>query len=161
MASQTWEDYLRSRNVNTNADSSNQSAAQQQLQQPNYGPLGDIASTLGTLYTGSQLSGAYGQSADAATQQANTLQSQMASMPTLDSLYGQNSPYSQQLQQTLAAKDAAAGRNSQYGQRAVQLQAALADKGSQYAAQQAQMANQYNQAQTAANNAKSKIVVDE
>ena len=48
----------------------------------------------------------------------------------LASLYGQNSPYSQQLQQSLLRKDAAAGRRSQYGTRNVELQARLADLAS-------------------------------
>lgn len=44
---------------------------------------------------------------------------------SIASLYGPNSPYAQQMQQTLARQDAAAGRNSQGGTRAVQLAAAL------------------------------------
>lgn len=44
---------------------------------------------------------------------------------SLQQLYSPNSPYAQQLQQTLARKDAAAGRRSQYGPRATQLAAAL------------------------------------
>jgi hypothetical protein len=77
------------------------------------------------------------------------MKQQMDNMPTLDAMYGQNSPYALQLKDTLAAKDATSGRNSQYGPRSVQLQAALADKGSQYAAQQAQIANMYQQARMA------------
>lgn len=142
MASSTWLDFLKSKGVNTT--SSTQQT--QSLKQPDYGVPGALAGLYGAYTQGNAMSGAYGAGADQAAQQANTLQSQMASMPTLDSLYGQNSPYSQQLQQTLAAKDAAAGRNSQYGQRAIQLQATLADKASQYGGAQAQMANQYNQA---------------
>jgi hypothetical protein len=46
----------------------------------------------------------------------------------LRAMYAPNSPYAQQLRQTLERKDAAAGRRSQYGPREVQLQAALADK---------------------------------
>ena len=42
-------------------------------------------------------------------------------------LFGPNSPYAQQMQQTLARQDAANGRNSQYGTRSVQLAAALAE----------------------------------
>lgn len=42
-------------------------------------------------------------------------------------IFSPNGAYAQQMQHTLAAKDAAAGRNSQYGQRSVQLAAALAD----------------------------------
>lgn len=43
----------------------------------------------------------------------------------ISGLFGPNSPYAQQMQQTLARQDAAAGRNSQYGTRATQLAAAL------------------------------------
>lgn len=43
----------------------------------------------------------------------------------INSMYSPNSPYAQQMSQELARKDAAAGRNSQYGNRAVQLAAAL------------------------------------
>jgi len=127
--------------------------------QSNYGVLGALGGAYGALTSGDTINEAYGQSADAAQQQAQALQQQMQQMPTLASMYGQDSSYSRQLQATLAAKDAASGRNSQYGNRAVQLQAALADKGSQYAAQQAQMANQYNQAITAANTARTQASV--
>ena len=44
---------------------------------------------------------------------------------SISGLFGPNSPYAQQMQQTLARQDAAAGRNSQYGTRANQLAAAL------------------------------------
>lgn len=47
---------------------------------------------------------------------------------SLGNMYSPNSPYAQQLRQTLERKDAAAGRRSQYGPREVQLMAALADK---------------------------------
>lgn len=43
----------------------------------------------------------------------------------INDLYSPNSPYAQQMAQTLARQDAAAGRNSQYGTRATQLAAAL------------------------------------
>lgn len=46
-------------------------------------------------------------------------------MNQINDLYSPNSPYAQQMAQTLARQDAAAGRNSQYGNRAVQLAAAL------------------------------------
>lgn len=45
---------------------------------------------------------------------------------SISGLFGPNSPYAQQMQQTLGRTDAAAGRNSQYGTRSVQLAAALA-----------------------------------
>lgn len=44
---------------------------------------------------------------------------------SINQMFAPNSPYAQQMQQELARKDAAAGRNSQYGSRAVQLAAAL------------------------------------
>lgn len=44
---------------------------------------------------------------------------------TINNLYSPDSPYAQQMQQALARKDSAAGRNSQYGSRAVELAAAL------------------------------------
>jgi hypothetical protein len=45
---------------------------------------------------------------------------------SLQSMYGPNSPYAQQMAQELERRDAAAGRRSQYGSRSVELQAALA-----------------------------------
>lgn len=45
---------------------------------------------------------------------------------SIKGLFSPTSPYAQQMQQTLARTDAAAGRNSQYGTRSVQLAAALA-----------------------------------
>lgn len=45
---------------------------------------------------------------------------------TLEGLFGQDSPYAQQMRQQLERRDAAAGRRSQYGTREVELQAALA-----------------------------------
>jgi hypothetical protein len=44
----------------------------------------------------------------------------------LQGMFGQNSPYAQQLQQQLERRDAASGRRSQYGPRSVELQAQLA-----------------------------------
>lgn len=52
-------------------------------------------------------------------------------LSSLQGLYSQNSPYAQQLRQSLAAKDAAAGRRSQYANREVQLQSNLAHMASQ------------------------------
>lgn len=43
----------------------------------------------------------------------------------INQLYSPDSAYAKQMQQSLARKDAAAGRNSQYGSRAVELAAAL------------------------------------
>lgn len=45
---------------------------------------------------------------------------------TLANMYGPNSPYAKQLAQSLARRDAAAGRRTQYGPREVELQAQLA-----------------------------------
>jgi hypothetical protein len=70
------------------------------------GGFGELASGLYGLYRGNR-----------AGQGANTL----------SSLYGQNSPYAQQLRQSLERRDAASGRRSQYGPREVELQARLAD----------------------------------
>ncbi len=47
-------------------------------------------------------------------------------LQSLNDLYSPNSPYAQAMRQTLARKDAAAGRNSQYGPREAQLMAMLA-----------------------------------
>lgn len=46
----------------------------------------------------------------------------------IDELYGVNSPYAQHARQVMERRDAAAGRNSQYGPRETQLAALLADK---------------------------------
>lgn len=46
-------------------------------------------------------------------------------MNQINGMFSPNSPYAQQMAQTLGRQDAAAGRNSQYGTRAVQLAAAL------------------------------------
>ena len=66
----------------------------------------------------------------------------------LRSMFTPNSPYAQQLRQTLERKDAAAGRRSQYGPREVQLQAALADKAAGVSDTMGRLAtsNQANQA---------------
>lgn len=141
--SQTWADHLKELGIDP-----------RQLQQPDYGVVGDLAGVYGAYTNGNKVSDAYGASADSAQQQAQALQGQMQSMPTLAAMYGQDSPYAKQMAMQLAAKDAAAGRNSQYGPRMQALQADLASKGSQYAQQQAAMANQYSQALSSANNAR-------
>lgn len=123
----------------------------QSLKQPDYGVAGAGIGALGTLVNGNRVGDAYGASAADAASQADTLRTQMEQMPTLAAMYGADSPYAKQMEQTLARKDAAAGRNSQYGPRAAQLQATLADKGSQYAQQQAAMAQAYNTARSNAN----------
>lgn len=81
------------------------------------GPIGQTyrgASTLYDLY--------------AAHQKAANAQNMMNA---ITNNFSQNGAYSQGLQRQLAAKDAAAGRNSQYGQRAVDLQQALASGNAQ------------------------------
>jgi len=123
----------------------------QSLKKTDYGTLGALGGAIGAYTNGNRVGDAYGASAADAASQAETLKSQMDNMPTLADMYGPNSSYAQQLQQTLARKDAASGRNSQYGPRSVQLQAMLADKGSQYAQQQAAMAQAYNTARSNAN----------
>lgn len=60
----------------------------------------------------------------------------------LNSLFGQDSPYAQQLRQQLARKDAAAGRRSQAGTREVELQARLAELNSRNAPQLQSLYNQ-------------------
>jgi len=62
----------------------------------------------------------------------------------LNSLFGQNSPYAQQLRQQLDRKDAAAGRRSQSGTREVELQARLAELNSRNAPQLQSLYNQQN-----------------
>lgn len=52
---------------------------------------------------------------------------------SLSSMFGPNSAYSKQLQQSLSRRDAAAGRRSQYGPRNVELQARLAELNSRNA----------------------------
>jgi len=117
-----------------------------QLQTPDYGLVGNIVGGLGTLINGNKVAESYDSTYNDSQSQLDALKGQMDAMPTLASMYGQDSPYAMELKKTLAAKDAAAGRNSQYGPRAVQLQSMLADKGSQYAQQQANMLNMYHKA---------------
>ena len=99
-------------------------------------PLGSLIGGLGSLYLGNQAISGMNTQRDA-IQQQQAMQQQGGGMPSLAEMYGPNSPYALQLRQTLARQDAKAGRNSQYGAREAQLQALLAEKGSQYASQQA------------------------
>jgi hypothetical protein len=78
--------------------------------------MGSIGAGLGSLVLGNKV-------ADGAAQNRAGTQQQIDS---LSGMYGPNSPYATQLRQALARKDAAAGRNSQYGPREVELQARLA-----------------------------------
>ena len=64
----------------------------------------------------------------------------------LQSMYGPNSAYAQVMRKNLEARDAAAGRRSQYGPREVELQAALANANSRNAPTLANL-NQQQQAQ--------------
>jgi hypothetical protein len=68
---------------------------------------------------------------------------------SLQGMYGQNSPYSQVLQETLMRQDAKAGRRSQVGPRSVELQARLADLNSRNAPEIARLraTQQNNQGQ--------------
>jgi hypothetical protein len=109
---------------------------------------------LGTFINGNRLSDMAGGNISSLQQQEDMLRQQQQGMPSLESMYGADSPYAKQLEQTLARKDAKAGRNSQYGPRAAQLQAMLADKASTYGAQQAQSMNAYNSARNATMNAR-------
>lgn len=84
----------------------------------------DVGQTLMQLYGMSQA----GKGLEGASDMNSALQQQMRS---LADIYGPNSPYAAQMRQTLARKDAAAGRNSQYGPREAQLQALLAEKQTQ------------------------------
>jgi hypothetical protein len=93
-----------------------------------FGALGGVA---GNLYLGNQLNQSLGQSNAGIDQQIASLQD----------MYNPNGAVAQQMNQQLAAKDAAAGRNSQYSQRSAQLQALLA----QHATQNAQTINQLTQ----------------
>ena len=55
----------------------------------------------------------------------NFRNAQAGTLANLDQLYSPNSPYAQQLRQTLERRDAAAGRRSQYGPRETELAAKL------------------------------------
>lgn len=105
--------------------------------------IGDLAK----LYAMGQGSGGYGAAKDANA----AIQGQISQ---LSNMYGPNSPYAQQLRQTLERKDAAAGRRSQYGPREVQLQAALADRATQAAQTIGGLAQQSQTQSMALKNAK-------
>jgi hypothetical protein len=77
--------------------------------------VGQLLAGLGSLYMNNQ----------AAKDAGSNVQS-------LESMFGQNSAYSQQLRQQLERRDAAAGRRSQYGPREVELQAKLAEMAANY-----------------------------
>jgi len=68
-----------------------------------------------------------------ASNAANTNANLQSSMSGLSDMYNPSGAYAQQLKQELARRDAKAGRNSQYGPRSVELQAALAKMQAQAA----------------------------
>ena len=112
------------------------------------GSGGDLFTNLGTglagLYTGYQAN-------KAASNNANAINGQISS---LSNMYGQNSPYAAALRQQLARKDAASGRNSQYGPREAQLQALLADKAASTAGTIGNLSTQAQSANTASQTAR-------
>lgn len=78
--------------------------------------LGSIVGGAGSLYQGYE--------------NAKNINGQL---DNLNSLFAPNSPYAQQMEQKLARADAASGRRSQYGTRAVELQARLAEQAARLA----------------------------
>lgn len=88
------------------------------------GPWGEFLKTLGTKAGGSLLSNliAAGGNAYMGNKNANMYNNYIQQ---INSLFAPDSPYAKQMQQAMERKDAAAGRNSQYGTRAVELAAAL------------------------------------
>lgn len=87
-------------------------------------PWGDFLKSLGTKVGGNFLSNlvAAGGNAYMGNKNANMYDNYINQ---INSLFAPDSPYAKQMQQAMARKDAAAGRNSQYGTRAVELAAAL------------------------------------
>lgn len=83
-------------------------------------------------YTGTSPN-AVGSAADYSPTGINPVMNNQVGLPELASLFGPNSAYAQQLRQQLERKDSAAGRNSQYGTREVELQARLAEAAAKYA----------------------------
>jgi len=92
---------------------------------------------LGSLYAGHQNKQISDQMAQGQASNNQALQGQMSN---LANMYSPNSPYAQQMRQQLARKDAAAGRNSQYGPREAQLQALLAGQQAQASSSMANLA---------------------
>ena len=70
-----------------------------------------------------------------------------AQIQYLSDMYNPNGAVAQQMQQAIAAKDARAGRNSQYAQRSATLQAQLAQGASTNAARIAQLMQQKQQSE--------------
>ena len=89
-----------------------------------FGSLTSLLPGLAGIYSSNQAQN----NARGVTDQANRTQNLANSQAeSLANMYGPNSPYAAQLREQLGRKDAAAGRNSQYGPREVELQARLAD----------------------------------
>jgi hypothetical protein len=76
--------------------------------------LNDILQALGGAYMGNRATGQYN-----------------SAINSLNDLYSPNSPYAQMMRQQLERRDAASGRRSQYGNREVELAAALANSHAQ------------------------------
>jgi len=108
----------------------------------NLSNIGNIAKAGSSLYSAFQ-----GKEGADATQ--NALQDQML---TLRDMYKEGSPWANQLKEQLARKDAAAGRNSQYGARLANYQAQLADRAGQNAGILGSLATQAGAANTNSNN---------
>ena len=133
MASNTWQDYLKSVGIDPTTSTTQQQ--NKQLQQPDYGTLGALGGVLGAYSMGNDVSQGLGRSNGQLDQQIGSLQD----------MYNPNGVVAQQMSQELAAKDAAAGRNSQYGMRSAMLQAQLAKGATQNAQTIGQLQGQRNQ----------------
>jgi len=93
------------------------------LGQGNYGTLGALGGVIGAYAMGNNVSQGLGASNGQIDQQVGYLQD----------MYNPSGVVAQQMARELAAKDAAAGRNSQYGARSAMLQAQLARGATQNA----------------------------
>lgn len=114
---------------------------------PSFGALGDLAGAYQAYTAGNRVKDAYGQEMATTQDQLDRMRSEMDSMPSLDSMFGPDSVYATSMAQQLAAKDAAAGRLSQYGPRMAQVAAALSKSRMDAENQRAQMRQNYNTAQ--------------
>lgn len=93
---------------------------------PSSSSLGQIGSGLSTLLGGGSGGLPQGLASLLGVFNANNQMNEWnQQMENLDKMYSLDSPYAKQMEQTLARKDSAAGRNSQYGPRSVELAAAL------------------------------------
>lgn len=118
--------------MNTGGDSSgfNQNTAASGGDPSRSGAYGGVDNLI------TSLAGMYG-----ANKANNALKDQIGS---LTGMYGQDSPYAQQLRSNLARKDARTGRRSQGGSREVQLQAKLAEMASRNSGAVANLEGQRN-----------------